>query len=135
MMILRSADTTRLFNMMLMLHILSCALTLAAAAGADVVVHILPHSHMDVGWLKTVDRYYTEDVRYIYSGVVQALAANTSRRFQAVETAYFSRWFDGDATPAERSLARELVAEGRLALVGGGWVMHDEGAPSLYGPS
>ena len=93
-------------------------------AATPVVVHILPHSHMDVGWLKTVDRYYTEDVRYIYSGVIAALTANSTRRFQAVETAYFSRWYDGDATPAERAQAQDLVAQGRLALVGGGWVMH-----------
>ncbi len=30
-----------------------------AATGEHLYVHIIPHSHDDVGWLKTVDEYFT----------------------------------------------------------------------------
>lgn len=39
-------------------------------------VYIVPHSHDDVGWLKTVDDYYTTTVHYILDTVFSALYEN-----------------------------------------------------------
>ena len=44
-------------------------------------VHIVPHTHDDVGWLKTVDEYFTgsneasqpAEVNLILSGTIEAL--------------------------------------------------------------
>ncbi|XP_039944667.1 lysosomal alpha-mannosidase-like [Hirundo rustica] len=104
-------------------------------------VHLVPHSHDDVGWLKTVDQYYYgvrnwdqhAGVQYILDSVVAQLAADPSRRFVYAEVAFLARWWR-QQDRATRSLLRELVQEGRLEFVGGGWCMSDEAA-AHYGPA
>ena len=98
-------------------------------------VHIVPHTHDDVGWLKTVDQYFTgsnasiqqADVRRIISSVVDELSKDPARTFVYAEMAFFSRWWREQGA-AERSRVRRLVKEGRLSFVNGGWCMHDEAA-------
>lgn len=51
-------------------------------------VHLIPHSHMDLGWLKTVEQYYygtnaqvtTDAVQYIYDSVLRELPKDEKRR-------------------------------------------------------
>mmetsp|Transcript_3428 Transcript_3428/g.7967 ORF Transcript_3428/g.7967 Transcript_3428/m.7967 type:complete len:788 (+) Transcript_3428:97-2460(+) len=96
-------------------------------------VHIVPHTHDDVGWLKTVDQYYYganntiqhAGVRYILDSVITQLQQDPARRFTYVEMAFFSRWFY-DQTPSMQDTVRGLVASGQLDFVNGGWCMHDE---------
>ncbi|XP_064262483.1 LOW QUALITY PROTEIN: lysosomal alpha-mannosidase-like [Passer domesticus] len=103
-------------------------------------VHLVPHSHDDVGWLKTVDQYYYgvrnreqhAGVQYILDSVVAQLAARPSRRFVYAEVAFLARWWRQQG-PATRRLLRELVQQGRLELVGGGWCMNDEAAAHYGG--
>ena len=58
----------------------------------NLTVFMLPHSHDDTGWQRTVDQYYVEQVRYIYDSVVSELRKDSRRKFIFVETAYFMRW-------------------------------------------
>nr|XP_017193536.2 lysosomal alpha-mannosidase [Oryctolagus cuniculus] len=98
-------------------------------------VHLLPHTHNDVGWVKTVDQYYYGvrnelhhgAVQYILDSVISALRAEPSRRFVYVEMAFFSRWWH-QQTNATQQAVRELVRQGRLEFANGGWVMNDEAA-------
>ncbi|XP_051050981.1 lysosomal alpha-mannosidase isoform X2 [Phodopus roborovskii] len=102
-------------------------------------VHLLPHTHDDVGWLKTVDQYYYgilndvqhASVQYILDSVVSSLLEDPTRRFIYVEMAFFSRWWK-EQTNATQDTVRELVHQGRLEFVNGGWVMNDE-ATTYYG--
>ncbi len=56
----------------------------------------------------------------------------TRCRFIQVEAAFFWLWWrEQDA--ATRSLARQLVEQGRLEITGGGWSMNDEGAAHYTG--
>ncbi|XP_045405914.1 lysosomal alpha-mannosidase isoform X2 [Lemur catta] len=98
-------------------------------------VHLVAHTHDDVGWLKTVDQYYYgtkvdyqhAGVQYILDSVISALLADPTRRFIYVEIAFFSRWWH-QQTNATQEIVRELVRQGRLEFANGGWVMNDEAA-------
>ncbi|CAF4650839.1 unnamed protein product [Rotaria socialis] len=96
-------------------------------------VHIVAHTHDDVGWLKTVDQYYygsrgeitRKGVQYILDSVVQALVDNSDRRFIYVEMAFFRRWWNQQSDDV-REKVKQLVNEGRLEFISGGWSMIDE---------
>lgn len=96
-------------------------------------VHLVAHTHDDVGWLKTVDQYYfgsrsmiqKAGVQYILDSVVKALLADPSRRFIYVETAFLWKWWlrQDDKTKED---VKMLINEGRLEIIGGAWSMNDE---------
>ena len=72
-------------------------------------VHLVPHSHDDTGWLKTVDQYYygsanniqDAGVGYIIDTVVTELSKNPERKFVFVEIAFFAMWWE-EASDSER---------------------------------
>ncbi|XP_067829073.1 lysosomal alpha-mannosidase [Heptranchias perlo] len=96
-------------------------------------VHLVPHTHDDVGWLKTVDQYYygakTEiqraGVQYILDSVIPQLQADPARRFIYVEIAFFYCWWN-QQTNEMKKVVKQLVNEGRLEFINGGWCMNDE---------
>ncbi|RWS24826.1 Lysosomal alpha-mannosidase-like protein, partial [Leptotrombidium deliense] len=98
-------------------------------------VHLVSHSHDDVGWLKTVDQYYygartklqPAGVQYILDTVVSALIANPDRRFVYVETAFFWKWWQEQNNATKQSVV-DLVEQGRFEFISGGWSMNDEAA-------
>ncbi|XP_075149649.1 lysosomal alpha-mannosidase II isoform X2 [Haematobia irritans] len=96
-------------------------------------VHLVPHTHDDVGWLKTVDQYYygsqtliqKAGVQYILDSVVQELLKDPQKRFIYVESAFFFKWWS-EQTPDLQEQVKMLVNEGRLEFIGGAWSMNDE---------
>ncbi len=96
-------------------------------------MHLVPHSHDDTGWLKTVDQYYygagqktqRAGVQYIIESVVKELASDPEKRFIQVETGFFWRWWE-DKGEFMRNVTRSLVEAGQLVFTGGGWSMNDE---------
>ncbi|XP_043950322.1 lysosomal alpha-mannosidase-like [Drosophila biarmipes] len=103
-------------------------------------IHLVPHSHNDVGWLKTVDQSYYgyknkihhAGVQYILDNVVAQLLQDSKRRFIQVETAFFAKWWN-DQSEAIRMVVRKLVNEGRLEFTGGAWSMNDEADVNYQG--
>ena len=101
-------------------------------------VHFAPHTHDDVGWLKTVDQYHygsRNDIQRagtqnIINAVIKELAWNPDRKFSYVEQAFFQRWWD-EADDKMREVTRGLVASGQLEFINGGWCMHDEASPGF----
>jgi lysosomal alpha-mannosidase len=88
-------------------------------------VHLVPHTHDDVGWLKTVDQYYYDEVQYILDTVIDELLVNPTRRFIYVEMAFFSRWWH-EQDDHLRHVIKGLVNKGQLEFILGGWCMNDE---------
>eukprot|EP00934_Nitzschia_sp_Nitz4_P002969 Nitzschia sp. Nitz4//scaffold272_size25479//12374//15946//NITZ4_008309-RA/size25479-snap-gene-0.1-mRNA-1//-1//CDS//3329545225//2959//frame0 len=103
-------------------------------------VHVVPHTHDDVGWLKTVEQYYFGQnmtiqhacVKDILDTVVSSLLENPSRTFTYVEIKFFSMWWNRQ-TDAVKDDVRYLVANKQLSFANGGWCMHDEAATHYIG--
>lgn len=100
-------------------------------------VHIVPHTHDDVGWLKTVDQYFygannsiqNAAVQFILDSVTHELDGHPERKFIYVESAFFKRWWDEQPTDIKTKV-RDFVKNGQLEFINGGWCMHDEAAPN-----
>ncbi|KAL3927906.1 MAG: hypothetical protein SGBAC_012884, partial [Bacillariaceae sp.] len=103
-------------------------------------VHVVPHTHDDVGWLKTVEQYYYGlnntiqgvCVKDILDSVVASLLEDESRTFTYVETKFFSMWWN-EQTDAIKDSVRYLVASEQLSFTNGAWCMHDEAATHFMG--
>lgn len=105
-------------------------------------LHLVPHSHDDVGWLRTVDQYYTGEqnqpnsdnilfyvpgqqcVRCTLNTTITELLKDPQRRFSFIEMAFFSRYWE-EADNARRQEITQLIKDRRLEIVNGGWVMSD----------
>ncbi|XP_014491294.1 probable alpha-mannosidase At5g13980 isoform X1 [Vigna radiata var. radiata] len=96
-------------------------------------VHLVAHTHDDVGWLKTVDQYYVGSnnsiqgacVQNVLDSMVHALLADKNRKFIYVEMAFFKRWWR-DQSEAVQDVVKKLVSSGQLEFINGAMSMHDE---------
>ena len=66
-----------------------------------ITVHLISHTHDDVGWLKTVDEYFTgydndiaqAGVHLIIETMIDELINDPNKRFTYVEMKFFSMWW------------------------------------------
>ena len=116
-------------TMLLLLLLTTLALLTTRVAGETLMVHIIPHSHCDPGWLDTFEQYYRRDVSRILTGVTNALSADPNKRFIWSEISFFMRWWNMQNEQV-RAQFRTLVSNGQLEFVGGGWVQNDEANPT-----
>ncbi|KAL5722349.1 mannosyl-oligosaccharide 1,3-1,6-alpha-mannosidase [Ranunculus cassubicifolius] len=93
--------------------------------GEKLKVFVVPHSHNDPGWKLTVDEYYDQQSRHILDTIVQSLSKDARRKFIWEEMSYLEKWWR-DASEDNQLAFINLVKNGQLEIVGGGWVMNDE---------
>merc|ERR1719453_159276 len=97
--------------------------SLQVVSAAALTVHLVQHSHDDVGWLKTVDQYYRglKDtiqqacVKCTIDSVLQSLARNPNRTFSFTEVKWLSLWAD-EASAEDLATFRRLHQAGQLEL-------------------
>jgi hypothetical protein len=90
-------------------------------------IHLIPHTHDDVGWMRTVDDYYNFEVRNIINNVVKSLQVSPNRKFTYVESYFFHRWWT-EQNEDIKNIVRKFVMSGQLVFTNGGWCVNDEGA-------
>lgn len=111
---------------------LSCALSEAKKNEAKPIqTFVIAHSHMDVGWVYTIQESMHAYAANVYSSVTEELSRVKHRKFIAVEQEFFRLWWDAVATDMHKKQVRQLLKEGRLEFIIGGQVMHDEAVTNL----
>lgn len=82
----------------------------------DITIHALPHTHLDAGWIHTIDYYFENHVLDIFSTVIPELERNPSYRFNWAEVGFLQIWWDrmeSENDPHElRDRFRKLVYNG-----------------------
>lgn len=95
-----------------------------------ITVHLVAHTHNDAGWIATADSYFNGNwrgcVKCIIDAVVAGLQKNPARKFVYVEQYFFQKWWNLQ-NEEKKNIVRNLVKNGQLEFLNGGWVMNDEG--------
>jgi catechol 2,3-dioxygenase-like lactoylglutathione lyase family enzyme len=98
-------------------------------------IRMIPHTHDDIGWLKTVDQYFIDSekqitiqgVQYILDSVFPVLNMDGSKRFIYVEMGFFQRWWREQEQNIQ-DIVKAIVKSGQLEFINGGYCMNDEAA-------
>ena len=101
---------------------------------SDLTVHIIPHSHLDPGWLNTPEEYYSRSQVYnIFNTAFRSLYNDNKKRktFVINEIYYFRIWYN-KLKEEEKIKFKELLKEKRIEFVLGGYVANDEANPSYH---
>lgn len=86
---------------------------------------VVPHSHVDAGWLRTVEEYYIYHVKSILNNMIKKLKKYENMTFVWAETVFLSIWWN-ELDDEAKLQVRRLIRNGQLEIVLGGWVMSDE---------
>ncbi|XP_067850428.1 epididymis-specific alpha-mannosidase isoform X1 [Heptranchias perlo] len=129
----RGIVTVTIFGALLWFNVRAAKLQIGGNSGKGdgIQAFVIPHSHMDVGWVYTVEESMHAYAANVYTTVVEELVKGKQHKFIVVEQEFFRLWWDKVATDAQKEQVHQLLEEGRLEFIIGGQVMHDEAVTEL----
>ena len=99
---------------------------------SDINIHVIPHTHLDPGWLKTPEEYYSEkNIKQIFNTVLNELTKGNKKTFVINEIYFFKRWYL-KITEEDKQNFKQLIKEKRIEFVSGSYVINDEATPLYY---
>ena len=99
---------------------------------SDINIHVIPHTHMDPGWLKTPEEYYSEEaIEEIFNTVLNELTKDNSKTFVMNELYYFKIWYSS-RNEEDKMKFKKLLQGKRIEFVSGSYVINDEATPLYY---
>ncbi|KAJ8705046.1 hypothetical protein PYW08_012366 [Mythimna loreyi] len=104
-------------------------------------VHIVPATHAELGYTRTFYEHFTGyepgfdhsvvNMKNILDSVITALWTNEKRKFTFSDMPYLFYWWKNRDLSVKR-MVYQLLRQGRLFFVGGGWSMSDEATTSYH---
>ena len=98
---------------------------------ASLNIHIVPHTHIDAGWVVTPDRYYIEYASPILTNLMTLLCEFPDFKFVWSEAIFLKRFLS--EYPKYIPWIKRFIESGRFEIVGGGWIMNDEALVDFEG--
>ena len=99
---------------------------------SDINIHVIPHTHMDPGWLNTPEEYYfNERIEDIFDTMLNSLLKDKKKTFVINEIFYFLKWYNSKDKKAQSKM-KQLINKKRVEFVSGGYVVNDEATPLYY---
>ncbi len=92
---------------------------------------VVPHSHNDPGWHKTVDNYFEDQSKHTLNNMVDKLLKYPKMTFVWAESVFLDLWWQ-DLDFEQRGAVRKLIENKQLEIVVGSWVVPDEANPHLF---
>ena len=107
-------------------------ITLIPSILSDINIHIIPHTHLDPGWLMTPEDYYSQErIEDIFNTVLRELTSDPKKTFVINEIYYFKIWYSRLTLSQKRNM-QKLVESKRVEFVSGSYVVNDEATPLYY---
>lgn len=76
------------------------------------LANLISKLRTSLGWIKTYDRYYTDQVRHILDNMVKKLTANPKWKFMYAEVSFFAKWW-AEQTVDVREKVMKLLSNGQ----------------------
>ena len=81
-----------------------------------ITVHLITHSHMDAGWEKTVDEYFSGDnnvlihatCKFILDTAIESVAKDPRRKYTIADIKFFAMWYK-QLSAVEKSNFKKMV--------------------------
>ncbi|KAJ1801585.1 mannosyl-oligosaccharide 1,3-1,6-alpha-mannosidase activity protein [Coemansia sp. RSA 2399] len=114
------------------------------ATPTNLTLHIIAHSHSDIGWNYSFGKYYELRVRQVLRNVAAALWMDRTRTFTWGDVAFLDMWLDdegdrrNDVLPGAagamtwRAVLGELIGRRQWEIVGATYVSPDEGLTTWW---